>query len=57
MQLGMVGLGKMGDYMTQRLIKGGHEVVAYDRDPQAVAKNGQRTARPAPTAWPTWSRS
>src|SRR5579863_4055930 len=38
MQLGMVGLGKMGNYMTQRLIRGGHEVVAYDRDPQAVAK-------------------
>ena len=38
MQLGMVGLGKMGNYMTQRLIQGGHHVVAYDRDPQAVAK-------------------
>jgi 6-phosphogluconate dehydrogenase len=36
MQLGMVGLGKMGNYMTQRLIAGGHGVVAYDRDPQAV---------------------
>ncbi|HEY6327118.1 MAG TPA: decarboxylating 6-phosphogluconate dehydrogenase [Candidatus Cybelea sp.] len=38
MQLGMVGLGKMGEYMTQRLIGGGHKVVAYDRDPQAVAR-------------------
>ncbi|MGC1381537.1 MAG: decarboxylating 6-phosphogluconate dehydrogenase [Candidatus Baltobacteraceae bacterium] len=36
MQLGMVGLGKMGNYMTQRLIQGGHQVIAYDRDPQAV---------------------
>jgi 6-phosphogluconate dehydrogenase len=36
MQLGMVGLGKMGNYMTQRLIEGGHTVVAYDRNPQAV---------------------
>ena len=36
MQLGMVGLGKMGNFMTQRLIQGGHQVVAYDRDPQAV---------------------
>ncbi|HMF27558.1 MAG TPA: decarboxylating 6-phosphogluconate dehydrogenase [Candidatus Cybelea sp.] len=34
----MVGLGKMGNYMTQRLIKGGHQVVAYDRDPQAVQR-------------------
>jgi 6-phosphogluconate dehydrogenase len=37
MQLGMVGLGKMGNYMTQRLIAGDHQVVAYDRDPKAVA--------------------
>lgn len=36
MQLGMVGLGKMGNYMTQRLIGGKHDVVAYDRDTQAV---------------------
>jgi 6-phosphogluconate dehydrogenase len=36
MQLGMVGLGKMGNFMTQRLIGGGHQVVAYDRDPHAV---------------------
>jgi 6-phosphogluconate dehydrogenase len=33
----MVGLGKMGNFMTQRLIGGGHQVVAYDRDPKAVA--------------------
>jgi 6-phosphogluconate dehydrogenase len=38
MQIGMVGLGKMGNYMSQRLIKGGHQVVAFDRDSQAVAK-------------------
>jgi 6-phosphogluconate dehydrogenase len=36
MQLGMIGLGKMGNYMTQRLLSGGHEVVAYDRSPDAV---------------------
>lgn len=38
MQLGMVGLGKMGNFMTQRLIGGGHQVIAYDRDPHAVAQ-------------------
>jgi 6-phosphogluconate dehydrogenase len=37
MQLGMVGLGKMGANMTTRLIRGGHEVVVYDRDAKAVA--------------------
>jgi 6-phosphogluconate dehydrogenase len=38
MQLGMVGLGKMGNYMTQRLLEGGHRVVGYDRSAQAVAE-------------------
>jgi 6-phosphogluconate dehydrogenase len=32
----MVGLGKMGGNMTKRLLKRGHHVVAYDRDPGAV---------------------
>ncbi|MEO6991644.1 MAG: NAD(P)-binding domain-containing protein, partial [Candidatus Baltobacteraceae bacterium] len=37
MQLGMIGLGRMGANMTTRLIRGGHSVVAYDRGPDAVA--------------------
>jgi len=37
MQLGMVGLGRMGANMVRRLIRGGHECVVYDRAPQAVA--------------------
>jgi 6-phosphogluconate dehydrogenase len=36
MQLGMVGLGRMGANMTRRLMKGGHTCVVYDRAPQAV---------------------
>jgi 6-phosphogluconate dehydrogenase len=32
----MVGLGRMGGNMTVRLVRGGHEVVAFDRDPDAV---------------------
>src|SRR5256714_11817544 len=36
MQLGMIGLGRMGAGMTQRLLQGGHQVVVYDRTPQAV---------------------
>jgi 6-phosphogluconate dehydrogenase len=36
MQLGMIGLGKMGGNMALRLLKGGHEVVAYDRSDAAV---------------------
>jgi 6-phosphogluconate dehydrogenase len=33
MKLGMVGLGRMGGNMTERLRRAGHEVVGYDRDP------------------------
>ena len=36
MQLGMVGLGKMGASMTLRLVRGGHEVVVYDVSSEAV---------------------
>jgi 6-phosphogluconate dehydrogenase len=36
MQLGMVGLGKMGANMTRRLIRGGHELVVSDLSPDAV---------------------
>ena len=47
MQLGMVGLGKMGANMTTRLVRGGHEVVAFDRTADAVkaaTTNGARGA-------------
>src|SRR3712207_4768311 len=37
LQLGMIGLGKMGSGMTRRLLSGGHEVVVFDRNPRAVA--------------------
>ncbi len=36
MEIGMVGLGKMGANMTARLLKGGHSVVAYDRNAENV---------------------
>jgi|SRR5580704_3806169 6-phosphogluconate dehydrogenase len=36
MQLGMIGLGRMGANMVRRLIKGGHQCVVYDRAPQAI---------------------
>ena len=40
MQLGFVGLGKMGMNMVERLLKDGHEVVAYARTAETVAKAG-----------------
>ena len=38
MELGMIGLGRMGANMTERLIRGGHKVVAYDRSREAVQR-------------------
>ena len=35
MELGMIGLGRMGGNMTQRLLGGGHHIVAYDPNEQA----------------------
>src|SRR4051812_47356283 len=37
MQLGMIGLGRMGGNIVRRLIKHGHSAVVYDTDPNAVA--------------------
>jgi 6-phosphogluconate dehydrogenase len=36
MQIGMVGLGRMGANMVRRLMKNGHQCVIYDRDPKNV---------------------
>src|ERR1700694_232427 len=35
MQLGLIGLGRMGSGMTLRLLQGGHQVMVYDRVPEA----------------------
>jgi len=36
MQLGMIGLGRMGANMVRRLLQGGHQCVVFDRSPKAV---------------------
>jgi 6-phosphogluconate dehydrogenase len=38
MELGMVGLGRMGANMCERLVRGGHRIVGFDRDSGAVAR-------------------
>jgi len=38
MEVGMIGLGRMGANMIERLTKGGHRVVVYDRDAAAVRR-------------------
>ena len=43
MQIGLIGLGRMGGNMSRRLLGGGHEVVVWDRSAdavQALARNG-----------------
>src|SRR5712672_2017929 len=37
MQLGMIGLGRMGGNIVRRLMRHGHSTVVYDKDPKAVA--------------------
>jgi 6-phosphogluconate dehydrogenase len=46
MRIGMVGLGKMGANMTERLLKGGHEVVAFDVSDEARALVAAKGAQP-----------
>jgi 6-phosphogluconate dehydrogenase len=38
MELGIVGLGRMGANMARRLMRDGHKIVAYDVNPEAVAE-------------------
>jgi 6-phosphogluconate dehydrogenase len=38
MELGMIGLGRMGANMTERLVLGGHKVISYDRSPEAIQR-------------------
>ena len=38
MELGFIGLGRMGGNMVQRLSQGGHRVVVHDRNPEAIRK-------------------
>jgi 6-phosphogluconate dehydrogenase len=49
MQLGMIGLGRMGANMVRRLMKGGHECVVYDVNPAAADALGKEGATPAHT--------
>jgi 6-phosphogluconate dehydrogenase len=44
MQLGMVGLGRMGANMVLRLLKNGHTCVVFDRSPKAVEELAQQKA-------------
>ena len=49
MELGMIGLGRMGGNMVQRLLKGGHRVVTYDTSSDAVSASQSQGAVGAAT--------
>ena len=49
MELGMIGLGRMGGNMVQRLLKGGHRVVTYDMSSDAVSASQSQGAVGAAT--------
>ena len=44
MEIGMIGLGRMGGNMVQRLLNGGHRIVTYDRSAEAVAASQSQGA-------------
>ena len=54
MQIGMVGLGRMGANMVRRLLQAGHECVVYNRSPGPVAELQAEGAIGAAIS-PTWS--
>ena len=47
MKLGFIGLGKMGGFMIQRLMKDGHEIVVFDLSKEAVSKAAKEGANPS----------
>jgi 6-phosphogluconate dehydrogenase len=47
MRIGFVGLGRMGANMVRRLLRGGHEVVAYNRTPEKTREIATEGAEPA----------
>ena len=38
MELGMIGLGRMGANIAERLVLGGHRIISYDRSPEAIQR-------------------
>src|SRR5687768_10763300 len=47
MQIGIIGLGRMGGNIARRLLKAGHRCVVFDRSAETVGKLGQEGAAPA----------
>ncbi len=52
MQLGMVGLGRMGANMVRRLLKGGHQCVVYNRSWRRRARRRPSRMQSSSSSWP-----
>ena len=50
MDVGMIGLGRMGANMAERLVRGGHRVIGYDPGAEARASVAERGAEAADSA-------
>jgi 6-phosphogluconate dehydrogenase len=53
MQIGMIGLGRMGMNMAKRLLRGGHKVIVFNRSPDRTKEAVARGAR-APILFRSW---
>ena len=49
MQLGMIGLGRMGGNMARRILQAGHQCVVYDLNPDNVRQLARQGATGAPS--------
>ena len=57
MQLGVIGMGRMGANIARRLMRGGHSCVVWDRDAKAVGEVAKDGATGGQATSPTWSPS
>jgi len=51
MEMGMIGLGRMGGNMVSRLLKAGHRMIAYDQSAEVVKSKAAEGAIGAATGW------
>jgi len=55
MELGIIGLGRMGANIGRRVMRAGHRVVGFDANAGAV--KARRARRKGPVRWKSWCRS
>ena len=53
MQIGMIGLGRMGGNMSRRLMKAGHKCVVFAHTPRRAKRSPRRAPRPQ-HRWLSW---